>query len=176
MENSANFYWVCNCDKSFGTHSCPIHEPLPLTTLTTSTYNSLNTLTTAIKDFFKKKYFTPEIEDIRVGYQCILPNSNKLLKLIYKDIENIYVSKIDLKQIKVPYLTKEQIEAENWKPVGFKKDRFFKMIDYGYGEVEVIIELLDNNIIMISSNRSVVFSGKCKDINTFRYITKLLNI
>jgi hypothetical protein len=141
------------------------------------------------------KYFTPSIEDIRVGYECeLLEVSGKLLtgsipdtKWVTYKVENSYDfnSIWDLynegKQtnIRVPYLTKEQIEAEGWKEgqlEGYEKE-ITKDSYYS-------LRLNENNNIVI--NKSFIegwswvwtpfYSGECKDINTFRYICKLLKI
>jgi hypothetical protein len=36
----------------------------------------------------KNKYFTPEIEDIRVGYKCEIENNNKWTSLIINGFDN----------------------------------------------------------------------------------------
>lgn len=85
-----------------------------------------------------EKYFTPEIEDIRVGYECEMKQPNfsyfrngitrdTLLKILEKEEYKPYVIQVfDFQMLKfsgldgvirVPYLTKEQIEKEGWKCV-----------------------------------------------------------
>src|SRR6187431_1971729 len=78
-------------------------------------------------------YFTPQIEDIRVGYECeICPNlgyDDRWIPTVGKceEIPGNGVKSCNLDEltydclidghigIRVPYLTKEQIEAEGWK-------------------------------------------------------------
>jgi hypothetical protein len=55
------------------------------------------------------KYFTPDIEDLRVGYECDLLGS----KIVIEDRHDLDLS-FD-HPLRTPYLTKEQIEAEGWK-------------------------------------------------------------
>lgn len=131
----------------------------------------------------KEKYFTPDIEDFHIGYEFemkVFGDEDEWVKgickssiddICCKDSEgNIWINEA----IRVPYLTKEQIEAEGWKEsdtLGFfdkivdPKDRWF--IDWE--EEEQFITIGDNE-------NEVGYTGPCKDINTFRKIIKLLNI
>lgn len=125
----------------------------------------------------ENKYFTPSIEDIHVGFECELQdekhwNSFKFYRKY--DFEIDLERRIHTQTIRVPYLTKEQIEAEGWKEgdtPGFfdkiidPKDRWF--IDWEK----------EKQLITIGDNENEVnYTGPCKDINTFRKIIKLLNI
>jgi hypothetical protein len=136
------------------------------------------------------KYFTPDISDIRVGYECEClwscqePRPWWPIKVLEEDmrdtrslpIEEVYW-RIENNEIRVPYLTKEQIEAEGWER-GIASDYLFKMKKSENGndyEVRVYPKDLPDTLI-ISSNDSYIYTGECKDINTFRYISKLLQI
>jgi hypothetical protein len=131
----------------------------------------------------ENKYFTPDIEDIYVGYELV-SNLEKLglgmgrapLRISKDNISHV-LSNID--NYEVPHLTKEQIEAEGWSkakaPIVAIKHDFYEIpyikdnfrIDYNF----------KNNLINILENNGVnLFYGKCKDINTFRKIIKLLGI
>jgi len=148
------------------------------------------------------KYFTPDTEDLCIGYECeynyaraytdeFIPTTIK-----FKDEDNIYSDELTTMihliddgaaAIRVPYLTKEQIEAEGWySNNNFPIEKFKKVI-----EVEVDVEVIYNyethylfitipgKIMFVEPNveyRSPKFSGECKDINTFRKIIKLLGI
>ena len=134
----------------------------------------------------ENKYFTPNIEDIRVGYECEWLGA-KDLKHEYIQIKmdgdwlNIAINS-GIQFFRVPYLTKEQIEAEGWKPEGrITPKQFKKNIDNdSYYE----LTLNEDNQIVITKaftdgwswKWSPFYSGECKDINTFRYICKLLKI
>jgi hypothetical protein len=151
------------------------------------------------------RYFTPSLEDIRVGYECewlqdpafekwipftvALSNIGLLLK---NDQSGLNFG------IRVPYLSKEQIEAEGW----VKQDNNFNetqrlawIPDYelktDFGSLRLYISNKDKpwenitiekytksdvNDAFSMSSKWVVYRGQCKDINTFRYICKLLNI
>lgn len=155
----------------------------------------------------ENKYFTPDISDIRVGYEC----EEALLRLkspqpsneVYiegwtkyvltekearycsHDCDNgfdTFMEKVENNLIRVPYLTKEQIENEGWKQ---SKDYLFekhirdnlvyllwfheapslrKIIEYKYigcGEVE---------------EEGIFYKGSMKSVNELRYISKLLGI
>ena len=66
-------------------------------------------------------YFVPDIEDIRVGYECeIKPTGSEELDWMPYVINGDTAFKYyktkgkGATSIRVPYLTKEQIEAEGW--------------------------------------------------------------
>jgi hypothetical protein len=124
----------------------------------------------------ENKYFTPDIEDMHAGYECELliyakwePNTIKpytALKSVVKCIKD--------QVIRVPYLTKEQIEAEGWKLLSEDKYLQFIKPDYSISYVEKLHLLI---VIALEEKQSdVKYSGTCKDINTFRKIIKLLGI
>lgn len=127
----------------------------------------------------KEEYYIPDIEDIHVGYEYELASddakTNWQPTIQGRDFEGLdfYINE---GYIRVPFLTKKQIEAEGWKMKDKYNDsnRFIKdnyIIFYYYKE-----HLL--TIIMKRENKEDVsiFGGECKDINTFRYILKLLKI
>lgn len=150
----------------------------------------------------KSNYFVPEIEDIRVGYELEFLFEGQVWQTAWVDGGGLSLShcmsllKIQPEWLRVPYLTKEQIEAEGWKqldkksPFTGKPYKWQKII----GEKETGVfnedhiytlttELLDRRISIhleweSSWNRfeGDIYVGTCKDINTFRYICKLLNI
>lgn len=153
-----------------------------------------------------EKYFTPDIEDIRVGYEI---ESYELSideagdpKLNYdrwvkKTLDSSYVQtilKYGLKFIRVPYLTKEQIEAEGWKlsydfstlgpahSMDFEKGDVWKNTGRGaflswYPHSNIIkITTSDVGYNQDGPNHSIKFKGECKDINTFRHISRLIKI
>jgi hypothetical protein len=147
----------------------------------------------------ENKYFTPNIEDVTLGYTfefCSLINphtpewvSVTLLKNNPYRFENskgsleVMQSNIEKGYVRVPYLTKEQIEAEGWEECTlndneqalllFSKNGYDLRIyeDYIYRFSEVMV-----GAGMMPCWDKVLFEGKCKDINTFRTICKLLNI
>lgn len=155
------------------------------------------------KEIANSLYFTPSIEDIRVGYELEwrMPRRDFVK---YGD-ESVYdwqphtitindFSDHDLAEefhnlafggceFRVPYLTKEQIEKEGWVArtevykdrIGFEKGNYF-MIWYEKRRFVDII-LRDPSIEeRVHNPERFRFFCDCKDINTFRYICKLLNI
>lgn len=141
-------------------------------------------------DMEDNKYFTPSIEDIRVGYECEVNWVSGWKKHVLDESLHVYsthnvfvtaAEAIKRENLKVPYLTKEQLESEGWiegskgittHPDGhpfwiFIKGNFW--LNY----------VPNNNFMVIMKNQEpllYIFQGECKDINTFRYICKLLNI
>lgn len=123
----------------------------------------------------EQKYFTPSIEDIRVGYEAEIAYLHKdnWLSTKWRTKEETIAIITELlnynRRIRVPYLSKEQIEAEGWyftQQIG--NTLFFKKKDF---------ELtFNNNYININNfgETDLGYWGQCKDVNTLRYITKLL--
>lgn len=140
----------------------------------------------------KEKYYTPEIEDIKVGYEFerIIDDDNSDDVWI-KDIIKFEHGWLELpedynERIRVPYLTKEQIEAEGWE---FKSqlcsDEDCKDFEITYGkelnEITVYFSILQNynsHIWTWSSKdgTSTLYRGECKSVNEFRTICKWLKI
>jgi hypothetical protein len=152
----------------------------------------------------ENKYFIPDIEELCIGYECEIyaQNTDKLIRkvgwhtvtvhfspMISKHVGLNQVPRLSkTKHIRVPYLTKEQIEAEGWEHIAVygnnRNDNytmvFQKTSNYKY---ELSFHNYDN-LILIEQLRHTVdkvvrenfFKGECKDINTFRKIIKLLGI
>lgn len=128
------------------------------------------------------KYYLPNIEDFHIGYEyeyyiigdwqkvCFHPSNIAYCEEWMKNLES--------KLIRVPYLTKEQIENEGWINitynfqelplfVGEKRGENYYKLTYNYwNHLLAIIDIEDNYL----------FSGECKSINELHYICKLLNI
>lgn len=167
----------------------------------------------------ENKYFTPDIEDVYIGYEHetysiglqminsrFLPDNERDDELKWRpriikcgsDILNLEASSYPNEDepyksfktlwkdyIRVPYLTKEQIEAEGWKqefvyPQG-ASIMIFGKLNKGY---ELMLPAEDHHIVITKVwtlfddqvKRDHIFKGECKDINTFRKIIKLLKI
>lgn len=135
----------------------------------------------------EENYFVPDIEDIHIGYECEINSISVNGKdewnsyIVGEDYENITIARA-LKEvypsrrspgIRVPYLTKEQIEKEGWKYT--EENEYYTSGDHGgyiltteeFHHFIRILDLFDNDYI---------FYGQCKDINTLRWISKLLKI
>ena len=144
-----------------------------------------------------EEYFTPDITDIRVGYECEClwccaePREWKLIKITAEDnmntielpIEEAIYRVID-NEIRVPYITQEQIEAEGWKiDTRFNTIVCSKQVVWFDGiNREIELRYDENKKILYlgydCGNFTLygIFEGECKDINTFRQIQKLLKI
>jgi len=142
----------------------------------------------------ENKYFVPDIEDFCIGVvyeyfgqglqfdECgrFIPDEIRDDEFMWRgsvvkypsDILHISI-KLSKGNIRIPYLTKEQIKAEGWWMNG---DNVFVKKDH------VLIIYPTQNKIEIrhlghpSYTISSFYLGECKDINTFRKICKLLNI
>ena len=112
-------------------------------------------------------YFVPNLPEIYIGYECEIrsPKYEGKKFIIYEDQMQYAVGCIRAGILFTPYLTKEQIEAEGWTSFG----------KCAYSHPDGYILIIDQYLIEIR-NSIILFHGECKDINTFRYITKLLRI
>lgn len=135
------------------------------------------------------KYYTPDIEDIRIGYECEVNNAKGYKKTFeplcigykidggYEDEIGEIIAMIDdgYGEVRTPYLTKEQIEAEGWNiSVGkdyrvtlFRKDIYI----LGYNWENKMLK-----VTTFEKESQTLYNGSCSSINEFRYICKLLNI
>lgn len=143
------------------------------------------------------KYYIPDISDIRVGYECetkVYPYPNWIKTKIEdgEDIEFIFSKQWE---IRVPYLTKEQIESEGWivdNSMGkiednllFNKKGKFREDDVNYKiyyvpKTKWLLIYLGDYLLRYTENKTelttnnTLFAGYCPSINEFRYITKNL--
>jgi hypothetical protein len=145
----------------------------------------------------QNKYFTPSIEDIRVGYECEELMTGGSFEPSIIDSAGVRIAEMEIpsKAIRVPYLTKEQIEAEGWEvyekdpqkrydaglmwgSMGFTKNNYF--LRWNITDKSISIILLDpsriEGLYFNSLPEHFKCTCSCKDINTFRYICKLLKI
>lgn len=136
------------------------------------------------------EYYTPDIEDIHVGYECEREsNSGRWYKDIIEEIQltssdnpfQKIISDVANKALRVPYLNAEQIEKEGWD----------LLADYKSGYHWIKIPKIGNSIFLHYNDKkwlfikqdplseyelTIQYSGECKDINQFRKICKMLNI
>ena len=146
----------------------------------------------------KNKYFTPDIEDFCIGYECEIRTptrwkSGKFPEILELNSELDEFGKDSLMKaahaiLRVPYLTKEQIEAEGWELIqiypkgacifqkGTKEEGCELTCDFTEHRVhftELYFCGLDDEY---TRTKLTWRSLECKDINTFRKICKLLKI
>lgn len=157
------------------------------------------------------KYFQPEISDIRIGYECeLFLNKNGSCEYPEEWIpisipENAYrkwslydggdqseldhiISLLDNNQVRTPYLTKEQIEAEGWVDTYLFPDETSILCKGNNLEFHEVAFPKNSNKISVTRvwdishneeadyRRDIKFKGECKSINEFKIICKLLNI
>lgn len=165
-------------------------------------YGKINVILIYKKYFMTDKYYTPSIEDIRVGYEveshewCIdeigTPERNYdrwTTKILDKShVETIL--KYGIKGIRVPCLTKEQIEAEGWSIVdiskqwgdkpsykeAFEKGNYFLGLDTRKPHIEIIAKDVTLIDFLPEFPERFRITIPCPSINEFRIICKLLNI
>ncbi len=136
----------------------------------------------------ENKYYSPEIEDIRVGYECefqIDKKNNVWRPFTFKKSDLFECAicngeKVNEKncELRTPFLTKEQIEGEGWNyvetlnnegnPLFFKKD---KLVLIYWNTTRKTMMYVDDY-----PREHMLFRGVIPSINEFRTIIKLLNI
>lgn len=130
----------------------------------------------------ENKYFTPDIEDLHIGYELEVNYNFKFNDVFHKIIIDSFEELSDIHSrmsgncvIRVPYLTKEQIEAEGWIPHGQGNDNgiVYSLLKNSF-RIAIWRDSLKIQIQECEGN--ILFEGHCKDINTFRKICKLLGI
>ena len=137
----------------------------------------------------EKDYFIPSIEDFHVGYEfefqgiprgwhkMVLSTENSLKTMQY-NIEKLKDA------IRVPYLTKEQIEAEGWKQCKenvFEKPSCIQHWIYflWFHEESSIKKMIEANYVNDNGEielTDVVYKGPIKSVNELRYLSKLFKI
>lgn len=147
----------------------------------------------------ENKYYTPEISDIKIGYECEIWFSHAYAKenwepyvfKYYDEKEDVFYNHDVLihniidnaDKIRTPYLTKEQIETEGWKLLGvvkedtiiayLKKETIIYTINYKKSILTITKLLRKENMNFLDDQ---LYKGTCPSINEFRTICKLLNI
>lgn len=142
------------------------------------------------------KYFVPEIEDIRVGYEAeanikfFEDKQDNWQPFTFQGVGQEVIKYHKQGVYRVPYLTKEQIETEGWE---MKEGTVVNK----NGSIKMAYGFKDNFMMSVNFNKEIPFVGilfkdpslaeppyfdtwrmafPCKDINTFRYICKLLGV
>ena len=152
------------------------------------------------------KYFIPDIEDFYVGvvyekyskglqideFGRLIPEGIRDDEVKWRECVIKYPSDIlhtsialDKETIRVPYLAKEQIEAEGWRQeLIYPNGTFIMMLGdkhkgfecmFADGDTQIVItrvwSMYDDKFL-----RDNIYKGNCKCINQFRLIIKLLGI
>lgn len=126
------------------------------------------------------KYFQPDITDLRVGYECEVKwhtygDGINWRSYIVKAGDSILTTD----NVRVPYLTKEQIEAEGWRSIHWREylwEKGNKIIHFFNGQKEDVDDSTYLSTFTIHNSSKVLFEGECRCINDFRQIMKFLCI
>lgn len=159
----------------------------------------------------ENKYFTPDIEDIRVGYECEINDARGYKEdfektIIGYKIPGGYSNEISdiinmmddgYGEVRVPFLTKEQIESfgfelkaksiDSWFQIkeekrfdtdlqnfcGYKAYNVF--LNYGFHDRKLKIKA-DFSGGSDFSGAETLFEGECKCVNELRQILKQIHI
>ena len=114
------------------------------------------------------KYFTPKLEDIRINYICEIAHKEKdnyIQHILTNEDMVRLMGAYRHSNIRIKYLTTEQIESEGWLKKG---SNFYK--DFW------CLSITPNYVLTIKFGDEKRFQGKCKDINTLKYICELLDV
>lgn len=144
----------------------------------------------------ENKYYTPELEDLHIGYECerkhykngIAPYelSQEQAREFYKNSEIEWSKEIirslfnythllmDNEVIRTKYLDKEDIESLGWRQRNssniFEKDKTYLSFNI-YSNIPVI-EIFKN----LEEKYIFMYIGECKSINELRKLMKWLKI
>lgn len=131
-------------------------------------------------------YYTPDVSDIFVGYECELEGCGWRSISISKHYMSRALQKLKNGLLRTPYLTKEQIIAEGWEDVTPELNIGIWHFENGHRIVRY--NFIDKIawIMNVDFSRETTrpmgfpddgdFRGKCPSINEFRKICKLLSI
>lgn len=127
------------------------------------------------------KYYTPSIEDIRIGYECEILNGygnwhtiNITLGHIFNDLlfHTRDISKELSGIFRTPYLTKEDIESEGWT------HKWHEKRVHSWEKEDFVLSAFDDILRIKISYKSgyQLFDGNCLSINELRTISKLIGV
>ena len=132
----------------------------------------------------QNKYFTPDIEDLHIGYKCEQKDESEWTSYIIDQKSLLYTTLRDLESseksfIRTKFLDKSDIESLGWKwftNASYGED--YEMINnnkkYVLSQIENTQEIY---VYLIDESKDyVLFNGQCKSINELRIIHKLLQI
>jgi hypothetical protein len=140
----------------------------------------------------EEKYYVPNREDFKEGfeyeklYNTYSPPDFKLtssnwLKEPFDDLisEENYLFNRDFESnsIRVPFLTKEDIEKEGWKNIEEIDDAGAFTAEKNLGATDYRLCWTSDKILSVYEyGNDCIYRGDCRCINDFRTICKLLNI
>lgn len=147
-------------------------------------------------------YYTPDISDFFVGYECEIlypfnkaeteysfkynpnPSEDRWVEHVFKhghidSWEGILIETID--EYRTSYLTKEQIEAEGWTllppssylPYARPEEQLDRLYKNGWSIQHKPFKKI---LVIINHVEMIQYFGKCPSINEFRKICKLIGI
>lgn len=138
----------------------------------------------------ESKYYTPDLEDLCVGYECEVwwDLNNKDCYGIPEVLDWWTIITVQGEKdagFRTLYLTKEQVESEGFifshRFTASEEEYFQNFYHKTVNDLHYTVSLTQDNIIKLSSwssksGSSTLFRGKCRCINDFRKILKLLEI
>lgn len=128
-----------------------------------------------------KQYYTPDISELFIGYECELKGWEDDITWYPTVLEQRMLSTIKVDETRTPYLTKGQIESDGWNfisndlgfPEYYRKGSFH-IIPREKGIYEIIKVDFKNTEEFSKSKPTYI--GNIKSINELRKIQKWLGI
>ena len=132
----------------------------------------------------EKKYYTPEIEEFHIGFECETLERDSWKKVEIYDVSfEIDTEELKQKKIRVKYLDKEDIESiGGWEFVKEYKDPGSYCLDFKKRHTELTLHpALEETMIFIEHGSDIsigypVFKGKIKNKSELKTLLKQLGI
>lgn len=124
----------------------------------------------------ENKYYTPNLEDVKINYKCEVKDINSWYPWIVYSADDIsdLSNWIKIDQVRTKYLDKEDIESLGWIYV---RDTFVARLVFELGVYNLYWHPESNKIsIANKSFDHMSYSGTCPSINELKFLMKLLNI
>jgi len=133
----------------------------------------------------RDKYYTPDIEDLFIGYECEYTSDMSVFKCEIQDciikgklcaseltdiIKWVTEDGDDLSLfVRTKYLNKDDLIADGWKESVGKNNLFTK-------HESCVLHLLEDHWVIILKYEEEYFSGEIKSINELRKLEKWLKL
>ena len=125
------------------------------------------------------KYYTPEIEEVHVGFIFEQTTGYKFVTRIYaEDLGGLYSMRnaIDQSQVRVKYLDREDIESLGWIHTGGTMDAARSLQHFRNGNIMELILYRGTKVRIHNTRNEIFFLGTIKNKSELSRILKQIGI